>query len=282
MKTTERLLCVYQKNRRKLFVGANGVQTSIPKKLLIGDENFCQKYLSIDGGKNSMKKILFIVLMIGIAVSAVGCFQHHDISLTLKVCGSFAVPGMYCSDLKGQESTVKQLEEDSQGRILFEYCTKNVITKQEETAIVIMQKYDNKNVFFYENNCFVLVNDQETDLESLKQKNDWGAPLDENKLARRSYRITLDLFLAFDTSIETNRALDKAVQVIDSDAKRIGSCILDVSEKGSELFWIELQKEELTSQYLFIVSPSYEIVWIEIAEASSYLNDLMAFKQQHW
>ena len=103
-----------------------------------------------------------------------GCGRQPSCLRRSKIGGSSAVPGLYCSDLKSGTYTVNILERDGQGRILYEYTTKSLITGEQETAVVICQKCDNDFVYFYEDKCYLTGEPSEEEIRQLKVQNRWG------------------------------------------------------------------------------------------------------------
>ncbi len=84
----------------------------------------------------------------------------HDMSSDyLAACGSYSIPGMFCYEVKGGSYKCTVLEEDSMGRILYEYTTFNTLTEREETATIICQQYAGRYVSIF----------MKTDAASLEQ-----------------------------------------------------------------------------------------------------------------
>lgn len=73
------------------------------------------------------------------------------------------------------------LELDSVGCILFEYTAYNLIVGDNAKVYVICQQYDAESVYFYEDCCYMYASDGESELQVLKDKNDWDKPLDYSK-----------------------------------------------------------------------------------------------------
>ena len=118
-----------------------------------------------------VRKIYAIALLMLIALlSGCGSTNKRD---HLVACGSYAVPGMDCSDLKGNHYTCEMLEEDSYGRVLFSYEIYNVVSGKEENALIVCQLMDGEDVYFYEDVCFLIGDYNDEDIVQIKEKNDW-------------------------------------------------------------------------------------------------------------
>ena len=152
----------------------------------------------------------FAIYWILLIILITGC-TRISVDKELAACGSFAVPGMFCSDLKGGSFSCKVLERDTQGRILFSYETTSCITNNWEQAYVICQRSDPSAVYFYEDICYILAADT-ADLEVLKTANDWNKPLNEEKLAKREYGVSADLFLVTSDKLELPKIIDACMR----------------------------------------------------------------------
>lgn len=206
-----------------------------------------------------MKKLIFLLAFLALLTGTFsGCQEiFSDLPLSedtlLSVCGSFAVPGLYCSDLKGGSFTVKVLERDGQGRILYEYTTKSLITGEQETAVVICQKYDNDFVYFYEDKCYLTGEPSEEEIRQLKVQNRWD---EENPLAgsaKRKYTVTADLFLLIDTPTDAKQVRSQCREkfgIADTQIKDL--VILDATSQ-SALYWLAYEDGgETKTGYLLV------------------------------
>jgi len=85
--------------------------------------------------------------------------------------------------------TINLLETDHYGRKLFHY---SVNTDGRYAILLICQKTDGQLAYYYEDICYFVYNRYETgyteaDKNELKERNDWGKPLDEGKLRPVNY-----------------------------------------------------------------------------------------------
>lgn len=171
----------------------------------------------------------------------------------LAACGSFAVPGLYCSDLKGGSFTVKVLERDSHDRILYEYTAVSVITGQKETATVICQGYDDNFLYFREDVCYRFGTVTGEALAEFKEQNRWD---EENPLAgaaKRKYTVTADLFLLIDSPTDAKQVRSQCREkfgITDTQIKDL--VILDATSKSS-LYWLTYEDGgETKTGYLLV------------------------------
>ena len=149
-----------------------------------------------------MKRRFCVLCILGmLLLCLVSCGGVH-LEADLAVCGVYSVPGMFCADLKGGSVSSNIIDEDLEGRILFDYSTFNIITGKKESAFVICQFRDGDYVYFYEDVCYCLEKNDQQAIESFMTENDWGQPLDFNKMSRRKVKVTIDLFINTETQLE--------------------------------------------------------------------------------
>ena len=229
-----------------------------------------------NGGDN-MKKILILFLTILLAFSFASCQKNNSENINLKVCGSYAVPGMFYADMKGMGATCEPIERDSFGRILYTYSTRNFLSEIQETVYVICQKYDSEYVYFYEDICYLPIDRSDDELETLKTKNDWDKELDLSKMSRRTNDITFDLVLNTSNDLVWNKAENvwsKALGVEVSDIKEM--CIVDEDPSGNVICFSKVSGL-VDKRYFVFCSSEYEIEYMEIKSYSD-LSELYSFK----
>ena len=212
----------------------------------------------------------------------VSCKERAEV-YDLAICGSYAVPGMFCSDLKGDAVSCEVLDRDSYGRVLFTYKTESSITGLEEEAYVICQKYDANYVYFYEDIGYSFAEDYENDSTYLKEMNDWGKPLDENKLSRRQNAITLDLCIARDTIIdrrwsETQELCAAALHTDSSAIEPYG--FVDYDGTGKELLLIAQNTDSL-KLYFALLHTNDTVSVLEVAGRTVDQNELTNWKLEN-
>lgn len=152
----------------------------------------------------TMKKLYGYLCLLLSATLFISCSAISP-TMTLAVCGSYAVPGMFTAELKGNHYSCEILEEDDYGRVLFEFKGDSVLSGNEETAVVICQKYDEEYVFFLEDRCYCLNPSDPSDVDQLKQENAWNKPLELEKMSRRQIRVSSDLFLMTESSLSISK-----------------------------------------------------------------------------
>ena len=225
----------------------------------------------------TMKKVtLGLVLCFVILLTA--C-TSTNVSLELALCGSYAVPGMYCSDLKGGSFSCNILEEDTEGRMLYEYTTENIISKTKETALVICQRIDSDFIYYYEDCCFLLAEYSAQEVEKLKIDNDWGAPLDLSKMARRANKISHDLFIVSSNTLEHAIIQNACIQNFAIASQQLKELyFLDIDGQGKALYFLSIERNCAPETYLLIVDSAYHIKFLEITEGSIDVTDISSFK----
>jgi len=232
-----------------------------------------------------MKKCFVIILLI---CTMLTCFSSCRLPVSeghsLSAVGSFAIPGMFISDLRGASTEIEVQERDDYGRILFRYTAYNEFTKQTEDAMVICQKYNQKKVYFYEDVCYLISDISNISVDELKSANDWNLPLDESKMSIRSYYISFDLFLSSDYPISTSRSrVEKAYEKYfkDSGNQIVSFWRTDLDEGGKNLHIVILQNADgVEEQYFSVIDSSYQINVMKITDYATALSQLREFKKQ--
>lgn len=221
--------------------------------------------------------VLFVVLVM---VTLSSCMRA-DRFLELALCGSYAVPGMYDFDLKGQTSPVV-LEEDGQGRILFEFTRQNSITGESGTVLVICQHIDADYVYYYEDLCYLYNCTLEEDIAVLKSQNDWELPLDFGKMSNRPNAISLDLTIVPDRVLKW-KDLQKAINtgLAGLNATLVESCLLDINPSGYELFWITAVANEDKTYYYAIINTDYNTAFMPAKNPTVVPNEIATFKNNN-
>ena len=221
-----------------------------------------------------MQKIIALATSIIITLLLGGCTGVSE-DMQLAVCGSYAVPGMFCHDLKGGTFSCRVQERDNQGRILFLYEAQNIITDQTESVYVICQKLDANYVYFYEDICYTLETNENSDVDLLKLANDWNRPLEQKRMSKRKLQISHDLFIMTDSKLQHNEikaALCKELEITTSQIETLVN--LDVNQAGQELFLLTVDNGCTMVSYYVITDLDLD-VRCTLAEQTS----LFAFKQ---
>lgn len=244
--------------------------------------NISELSLQFSGKEIIMTTKKFIATLLLIVLLLLPGCQTRDETLDLAICGSYAVPGLFCYELKGGGFSCTVLETDRQGRILFSYTTQSIITGQEETAFVICQDTDLQYVYFYEDKCYSLGDPECVDLAQLKKDNDWDRPLDYEKMAKRSNAISADLFIIKGDNLEHKKVETACCVALGAQKEQIKElCFLDIDSAGHVLYWLVLNNEETTEEYVFIINKSYEAVYMNATNGAVYSSDFISFKKDN-
>ena len=224
------------------------------------------------------KRIVLLVVLIMITLSS--CMRAGQF-LELALCGAYAVPGMYDADLKGDASPTT-LEEDEQGRILFEFTHQNSITDEIDTALVICQYIDTEYVYYYEDQCYLYGCNSEEDIALLKSQNDWGLPLDFDKMSARPNDISMDLFIAPDRVLK-RKNVQKTIKLglAGLRATAIESHLLDVNPSGYELYWIKAVANGDKTYYYAIIDADYKIAFMPVESPRIIPDEITVFKNDN-
>lgn len=227
-----------------------------------------------------MKKRVFLCAAITFCMLLTSCMRAGR-PLELQLCGSYAVPGMLHRDMKDGGCSAEEIETDSEGRTLFRLSGKNLVYDAEAAYLVICQKIDAEYVYYYEDICFTEEGQSSEAIERLKERNDWGKPLDDSKMSRRRNLITFDLFISVDRkldNIDVHTACYRALGVSDIPCDDI--ILLDVSPSGQELRFVRVDlpfKDDW--QYVVLVSPDLKTNHVEITDLLQDWDKVVALKK---
>ena len=224
------------------------------------------------------KKILCLLVLVVIMLNSCGIYIEDG---PLIMTGSYAVPGMVVYTLKGLGADCNILEKDQYGRVLFEYEHKNIITQKREKAIVIVQKYTNNEVYFYEDICYLIEAYQQFDIDTLKEQNDWDKPLDDSKMTYRWFFIDLGL------DVEIQSSVDRPYDLREIVADKLGVSeelldfgILDATVNGNDLYLFEKEDNGETQMYYVISDKDYNVKIHPISSIDNFIEELVAFKAE--
>lgn len=225
-------------------------------------------------------KAIFVMLVLVLLTLLSSCKLGTSQNMELAVCGSYAVPGMFCYELKGGTYSCEILEEDSQGRILFEYVAKDHISSTEKTAYVICQGIDSEYVYFYEDICYAFSPADEEALKALKEQNHWDLPLEQERMSRRKNSVTLDLFISLDCDLEYSKVRDACCKELGIEASQIKElCFLDGNGASQELYLLCAEEQESQRSYFVFADISYSVSVMEIPEQQISTEEIMEFKE---
>ena len=154
-----------------------------------------------------MKKTMITILTVFMMLSLSGCFaiieyikgEYEGYSgenpelLSVAVNSLLGIDGIYQHEIY-EDAKIQIIEKDEYGRVLFAYGENSQISTFN---FLIMQKSDEEFAYFYPHYNFISTEGNgisqkifdeyistkfsERELEILKQKNDWGKPMDDRK-----------------------------------------------------------------------------------------------------
>ncbi len=215
-----------------------------------------------------MKKKYLIIFLVTIMLAFTGC-TDKSLDLETIVCGSYAVPGMFCYDLKGNEYECSIIETDSFGRVLFTYSGYNIISDKYETVSVICQKYDSENVYYYEDICYAYTNSEE-EIYELKKDNDWDKEHQNDKMTKRSNEVTFDLCISIDGKLDYEKVMSKCCVHFGINESAVEELVLiDSGNEDSEMYYLYASAQK----HCMIVDKNYDIISFEVHE-----NDVLKDK----
>lgn len=226
-----------------------------------------------------MKKFLLIVALITLLLFS-SCGNSNPKHFAFISTTSFSVPCMFRSDMKG--GGYELLETDSYGRIFGTMTDNCIFSGESETVLVVMQKYDDNSVYFYEDISYALDDGLEETKTKLKAMNDWDLPLDESKMSKRKVKYSLDNCLIISTDEKFSRIKQRWKQDFKDSGKLIvDSSISDYDGVKYKLYVIVMETETKEKEYYFSIVDitSYESKYMKIEDTNNYLEELKSFKQ---
>lgn len=222
------------------------------------------------------KSTIFITLICMCVVLLCSCSESNPNKKMLCAVASYSVPGMSFSDTILPE--VQIIEQDDYHRVLFTYANPEADGEQEQTVWIICQKITRKQFYYYEDFNYSFQGDQAA-IDALKQQNDWGKPLEEQKFSVRKPK-----FNAFfstpgivSSSVLDRKEISKAIKDnYNYSTTNFGFC--DADGSGNELWIFELNKDGAISEYFVFANSKYEVELLEIVNGIFDPEDLHEFK----
>lgn len=220
-----------------------------------------QKALS---GEMKMKRIksvgnlLLVMMIILFSISISGCFHKYSLeTVTMMTQAFYAIP-----DAENEPHSLQAefIETDNYGRTLFAFSSGSV------SALCILQKSDDKYVYYYNNVSFLIGSYNykkynPEDLDALKEANDWDEAIDENKMIKRELNQS-DLLRNRDSAIgwrKANSILDNALGA--DEKNHFSSEYFDYSQTGQEIFCVyQMQNTSTTGEYDWEVLEEYLMI----------------------
>ena len=222
-----------------------------------------------------MRKFLLIVVLVALLLLS-ACGNPNPKNYAFISTASLSVPCIFRGDMRG--GGYELLETDSYGRILGSMTDHCMFSGESKTVLVVMQKYDDNSVYFYEDISYVFDDGRQETKTELKALNDWDLPLDESKMSKRNVKYTLDNNLDLPDS-----NFQKIKYYWERDFKTTinDSGISDYDGMGHELFVIVVEPVETQKEYYFAITDidSCESQYMKVEDPCDYLEELIAFKQ---
>ena len=231
----------------------------------------------------AMKRIFCFALVVCLFLTS--C-TFHDVYYDMAICGFYAVPEITAWDLKGGAYECRELEKDTYGRRLFEASFESVLTLEPKTALIIMQKYDSKYVYYYEDISYTLHCIEDTDVDTFKALNDWEQPLNEAKMSRRRAILSLGLTVGYssmhdfgDVEKACETALDGIITA--KSDHHMPTVLVDEDGAGHDLYYFRIGREGGMEDYFVIVNEELELAFLQIEDEIFDPEAFVAFKQEN-
>lgn len=226
-----------------------------------------------------MKKYILCILLIFIVLFS-SCGYRMGDTYAMAATTFFAVPSAGVLDLKTVDDMLEKIDRDEYGRVLFLYRGYCELIKEETEILIIYQKYDDDYVYYYEDICYTFAIPSSETINIIKERNDWGIPLDESKMSRRQVRVTLGGRLRPMSDLKEWKIKQTLSKELGVDIHSIS--IDDVSPSKQEAYFVALKNANGSLYYAYytIVDPSYQIRTMKIDSFEDFLQKLRPFKQE--
>ena len=190
-------------------------------------------------------------------------------------CCYFACPVCSVWDFRGIKG--KQIDKDSFGRVLYkeEFYLWKIDDKIKCT--VIMQKYDGHTVYYYEDDAYYLGDISESEMESFKDKNDWGKPLDDSKMTSRYVEMTFDGAISNTPDLGRDGIIPTALNV---DDNQILDGFLTDFKSETQAIWLCKVSYDHDEKLFFVIANNGKYDAFETDSTFSNLGELSDYKKQ--
>ena len=229
-----------------------------------------------------VKKIYYLVITIFLITLITGCnvFIKEDKQFsalkTEAVYSSFGYPG-YARD------GVNVIEEDKNGRILYEFYGQNFANHYGITHILVCQyiDYEEELVYYYPENNFeiYLINEQISyeQIEQLKALNDWDKDIDLSRCISKQ----IGEYKEMNNELKIANIFDALNIDIEQKYKKIILC--DTDKNGLKLYAVKLAKDEKTYKIFAFMLKNDDYTDYDIIEITDwdYIDVIKSFKIKH-
>ena len=226
-----------------------------------------------------MKRVFATILTLAVLLTLTSCYDTFPKGGVHRACASFAVPGIF----SGIRTYWDVIEKDAQGRELFEIVEDNAFMDEAyEMVYVICQKYDDDYVYYYEDSAHMLKSSKTDSIEALKERNDWGKPLDESKMSRRTATFTFDMTIIVDDGLDNDKVKDVLSQELGTTSDAIVHIYFDDMDPNGLVLYDVLIKDPVTEQktyYFAIFDSAYHVSILTVEDINEYDKGLREFKQ---
>ncbi len=224
--------------------------------------------------------VLFIIIPLLILITGCSVFFKEDKQFnalkTQAVYSSFGYPGF-------ARDGINVIEEDKNGRLLYEFDGQNFANHYGITHILVCQyiDYDNGLVYYYpENNYIIRLIYEETpheQLEQLKLLNDWDKEIDLSKCISRK----IGEYKKINNETEISNIFDNLNIDIDEQYKKIILC--DTDRNGLKLYAVKIAKDEQNYKIFAFMKKNDDYTDYDIIEITDwyYIDVIKEFKDKH-
>lgn len=136
-----------------------------------------------------MKRVILSLLILTIMLVCTGCPLENVFLSSHQEAFHLVNAEVPVADHMGKlTDRVKKLGEDEYGRCLYSYKTTSVALNHEFIEIYIISQNETKDkIYYYPDYCYIVrIRDEgsfsEEEIAALKERNDWGKPLNEDKM----------------------------------------------------------------------------------------------------
>ena len=190
-------------------------------------------------------------------------------------CCYFACPVCDVLDFRGYGYS--KICTDSYGRIMFteEFSLWTIDDKIKCT--VIMQKYDGHTVYYYEDDAYYLGDISESEMESFKDKNDWGKPLDDSKMTSRYVEMTFDGAISNSPNLSGRDIISMALNI--DDSQFLDGFLTDFKSE-TQAIWLCKVSYDHDEKLFFVIANNDKFDAFETDSTFSNLGELSDYKKQ--
>ena len=223
--------------------------------------------------KMCLKKLWAVVLLLTICLLP-ACGTKEDSYYAIR-CAHLAVPAFY--KVRPGDCGYNFLEKDEYGRILFSVEGVGKATGGPGTILVILQKYDEKHVYYIEDYCYLMGEETEENLKKLKDRNDWNKEYDDSRIRRKNAEADI-----------CKHDADKVLPAVYKALGVVNEQVLDrwlygeSDESGRELYYFIIEADGERSHALVICDEEYQVSYLRFSpDRYPSPEEIRKFKSEH-